>query len=104
MGYITDILDEEYQRLRALSLKYESEITSLPRGSISIKKRGRNKYLYLAYREKGKIRFDYIGPEDSVNARMVIEKIERRKEYEDKLKQVKQNLAEIERAVHGRKR
>ena len=61
MSYLKSILKEEYERLRALSGKYQDEISALPRGSISIKKRNQREYVYLAYRKKGNVKFEYVG-------------------------------------------
>ncbi|MDM8522810.1 hypothetical protein QUF80_05500 [Desulfococcaceae bacterium HSG8] len=103
MSYIRSVMEEEYQRLESLSGKYHAQISSLPKGSVSIKKRGRKKYLYLAYRQKDKVVSEYVGPEDSENAKAVIEKVRCRKLYEDKLRQVKKDLTEIRKVLHGRK-
>ena len=103
MSYVKNILQEEFQRLKALSEKYADEIRLLPIGCVSIKKRNYKQYLYLAYREKDKVRFEYIGPLISEKAKSVIKKIEQRKDYERKLKQIKKDLTEIEKVVNGRK-
>ena len=103
MSYLKGVLKEEQQRLKALCNKYRSEIEALPRGSVSIKKRNNNEYLYLAYRQKNKVKFEYIGPIVSKKARAVIKQIELRKKYETKMKQVKQDLVEIEKVMNGRK-
>jgi len=103
MSYLKSILQEEYQRLKTLSDKYHEKINSLPRGSISIKKRNQKEYLYLAYRRQNKVRFKYIGTILSENSQAVLKEIELRKDYEYKLKQVKKNLLEIEMAANGRK-
>jgi hypothetical protein len=103
MSYIKSILQEEFQRLKALLKKYVDEMNSLPRGSVSIKKRNHREYLYLAYRQKNKVRFEYIGPIVSENCKAVLKKIEVRKNYEDKLRQVKKDMQEIQKVMNGRK-
>lgn len=103
MSYIKAILQEEYQRLEALSDKYLDEINALPRGSISIKKRNRREYLYLAYRQKNKLKFEYIGSIVSDKSQAVLKQVGLRKKFENKLKQVKKNLLEIEMVTNGRK-
>ncbi len=103
MSYLKNIIQEEYERLKALSEKYRAEIGSLPKGSLSVKKRNQKEYLYLAYRQKGKIRFEYVAPADSERAETTIRDIKLRKKYENKLKQVKTDLREIEKVLHGRK-
>lgn len=103
MSYIQNIMQEEHQRLQALYQKYMDKIESLPQGTVSIKKRNKRKYLYLAKRRNGKVRFGYIGPMDSEKACTIMEQVHRRKNYEVKLKQVKRDLEEIKKVVHGRK-
>jgi hypothetical protein len=101
MSYIKNIMQEEHQRLQALYQKYIDKIDSLPKGTVSIKKRNKRKYLYLASRRNGKVKFDYIGSVASENARKVLEQVKFRKDYERKLKQVKDDLREIERVLQG---
>ncbi len=103
MSYIKNIMQEEHQRLQALYQKYIDKIDSLPKGTVSIKKRNKSEYLYLASRRGAKVKFDYIGSVASENARKILEKVKFRKDYELKLKQVKGNLREIEKVLHGRK-
>jgi hypothetical protein len=96
-------MQEEHQRLQALYQKYTDKIDALPKGAVSIKKRNKRDYLYLASRRNGKVKFDYIGSVASENARKTIEQVKFRKDYERKLKQVKGNLKEIEKVIRGRK-
>ena len=103
MSYIKNIIQEEYQRLQALYQKYLDTIDALPKGTVSIKKRNKREYLYLASRRNRKVRFDYIGPVGSENARKILEQFELRKDYELKLKQVRADLRQIEKVIHGRK-
>ena len=103
MGYIKSIMQEEHQRLQALYQKYMEKIDSFPKGAVSIKKRNQNEYLYLARRQGGKVRFNYIGSLASEKARKILELVNDRKNYESNLKQVKNDLKEIEKVIHGRK-
>jgi len=103
MSYVKNIMQEEFQRLKSLSEKYTDEIRLLPKGSVSIKKRNNKEYLYLACREKDRVRFEYIGPLISEKAIAAIKKIEQRKDFERKLKQINKDLAELKKVVNGRK-
>jgi len=103
MGYLKGVLHEERKRLKALSKKYSSEIASLPRGCVSIKKRRDQDYLYLVFRQGSKVNFKYIGQVSSENSKDVLKRIELRKKYEKKLKQVTKDLEEIEKVISGRK-
>lgn len=96
-------MQEEHNRLQALHKKYINKIESLPKGTVSIKKRNKGEYLYLAYRQDGKVKFDYIGSVGSEKARKIMEQVKFKKDYKQKLKQVKNDLKEIEKVIHGRK-
>ncbi len=103
MAMVFDILEEERNRLINLKEKYERQLSDLPKGTLSRKRRWNREYVYLAYRESGKVKFDYVGPEDSEAARELTNKIAQRKELEDKLRQVNENLIEVERSLRGKR-
>lgn len=103
MAMVFDILEEEKKRLMDLKEKYERQLFSLPKGSISRKRRWNREYIYLAYREADKIKFEYIGPVDSEAAKKLLEKIDKRKELENKLRQVDKNLKDVERGLRGKR-
>ena len=103
MSYLKNIIQEEHQRLQALCKKYKDKIELLPKGAVSIKKRNKSEYLYLAIRRDGRVKFDYIGSVGLEKASKIMEQVELRKDYKQKLKQVKSDLKEIERVIHGKK-
>jgi 2-oxo-4-hydroxy-4-carboxy--5-ureidoimidazoline (OHCU) decarboxylase len=103
MSYIKNKMQEEHQRLQALYQKYLEKIDSFPKGTVSIKKRNKNEYLYLASRQGDRVKFDYIGSVDSEKARKIMDQVNTRKSYESKLKQVKSDLKEIGKVIHERK-
>jgi len=103
MSYIKQVMQEEYQRLQALYQKYMDKVDSFPKGTISIKKRNKAEYLYLASRQGDKVKFSYIGSVGSDKARDIMDQVNDRKKYEQKLKKVKDDLKEIGKVVHGRK-
>lgn len=101
MAVVMDILDNERMRLVKLLSKYESEISQMPRGSISMKKRSSRDYAYLAHREGKRVVFDYVGPAYADAVQELRQMIERRKELEDKVRQAKQNLKAVERSLRA---
>ena len=70
---------------------------------MSVKKRKDRKYLYLARRKDGKVKFDYIGPMASEKAQKVLAQVNERKHYETRLNQVNRDLKDIGKVIHGRK-
>ena len=103
MAAVFDVLRDERNRLRELRERYSQEISDLPKGSLSRKRRGKSEYCYLAYREAGRVKFDYIGRADSEAVNSVTEKIQRRRALEEKLRLVNQNLEEVERSLRGQR-
>ena len=101
MAVVMDILEDERRRVVRLISKYESEMSELPKGSISIKKRSSRDYAYLAHREGRKVVFDYVGPASSDAVQELRGKIKRRKELEDRIRQVKRNLKAVERSLRA---
>ncbi|MCD4655816.1 hypothetical protein K8T06_17995 [bacterium] len=100
MSVVQHILREEYDRLQELVSFYSEAIEKLPKGSISWKKRNDKIYAYLVYRDHKKIKFIYLGKENSEKAVEISRHIEARKEKEKLLRQVKANLKEIKKALH----
>lgn len=103
MGYIHQVMNDEHHRLEALSKKYRDLIGTFPKGTASVKKRKGGEYLYLASRKDGKVKFDYVGSLASDKAKEILDRINERKNYELKLKQVNRDLEDIGKIIHGRK-
>jgi hypothetical protein len=103
MAMIFDILDDERRRLLQLIKQYEREISELPKGSLSCKRRGNKEYYYLAYRDMEKVKFDYVGPSDSEDVEIVKQKIEERKALEKNLRRARENLKDVERSLRGQR-
>ena len=103
MAMVFDILEEEKHRLLSLKARYEEQLSEMPKGSLSRKKRWNREYLYLAFRESGKVKFQYVGAVDSDAAEKAEAMVQRRKGFEKKLNQVKESLADVERGLRGRR-
>ncbi len=103
MALVFDVLEEEKHRLVSLRAKYEQQLQAFPKGTISRKKRGNREYLYLAHRRSGKVKFEYVGPVGSEVAQEAELQVQRRKDLEQKLSQVEENLADVERGLRGKR-
>ncbi len=103
MSILKDVLSDEHERLKSLVQWYKQEIALLPKGSISIKKRKDREYLYLNYREKDRVKSNYVGHIKSEKAIEVGDKIKQRMKYEEELKVIKKDFKELERALYGKK-
>ena len=102
MSIVFHILEEEIQRLQRLSQKYKHEIQKLPKGSISLKKRYNKQFAYLSFRENDKVKFNYLGSSDNPAILLLKEKINQRKQYENKLKIVLNDIKEVSTAINAR--
>ena len=100
MSILQDILKEEKIRLTALKQKYEKELEKLPRGSLSKKLRNNKPYYYLAYRDGEKVKFQYIGKEDSEKLHILQKQVSKRHGLILKLKQVNEELKELSKSVN----
>jgi len=64
VGYILNLIAIEEMRIKTLKERYEAQLLSLPKGTIRTRKRGRNIYYYLSYRDGKRIITDYVGKEE----------------------------------------
>lgn len=99
MAVIHEILKEELERLYELQELYGNKINDLPRGSVQEKDRNGKLYSYIAYRSGDIIKYEYIGKSSSDRAAQVKGQIKKRKEFEQKLKQIRKDIKEIEKAL-----
>ncbi len=103
MSIVKDILREEKNRLVILKDQIEKQISSLPKGSLSRKKRSSGWFYYLAYRDSEKIIFKYIGKENSPKVIALVDAIKKRRKLEKRLIEIKSNLRDIKRGLGERK-
>lgn len=102
MSTLTDIIQEEKERLENLISFYENEIYKLPKGYISIKNINGHKYCYQSYRDGKKVKTIYIGDESSEELIIFRKRIEERKNLEKLYRQTKKYLIETKRSIRGK--
>jgi hypothetical protein len=88
------VLKEEKQRNMRLQDVYEKELSSLPKGSIVVKRISGNDYYYLMYRQKSKVKTDYLGNDEKMLVNLKRD-IERRNELINVLKRLKIEYRQI---------
>ncbi|NPV92659.1 MAG: hypothetical protein HPY50_17975 [Firmicutes bacterium] len=93
---IKSVLEEEYKRLNEMESLFRQKLSSLPKGSISIKKINGKEYVYLNYREEGRSRSRYIKQEELGKIQF---QILQRKKYENALKEIQEDYKIIKRAL-----
>ena len=102
MSIIKDILKDEKERLILLRNQIEEQISSLPKGSLSKKRRNNRYFYYLAYREGRKVIFKYVGKENSSQVISLDEDIQKRRKFEKRLRDIKRDLKDINRGLGER--
>jgi len=91
---IYGMLKEEKQRNLELQEAYVTEIKLLPKGSLAAKRRNNRTYYYLRYRDKDKVKTDYIGKSDSA-MEDIRRGIDKRKQLEIVVKRLKTEYKQI---------
>jgi len=102
MSIVKDILKDEKKRLIVLKDQIEEQIASLPKGSLSKKKRGNKWYYYLAYRDGKKVVFKYVCKENAPEVISLDKAIRKRKKLEKRLRDIKKDLKDIKRGLGER--
>ena len=74
LNLILHTVTQEKQRIEYMLLKYQNELSSLPRGTISEKTVGEKSYYYLKYRDGKKVVSKYVSKKEIENVRALVEK------------------------------
>jgi hypothetical protein len=99
MSGIKSVVLEENARLHELVELYNKNISQFPKGSLVKKKRGKQFFCYLSYREAGKVKSDYIGSVNSEKVQELEMKIEQRRKYERLRKETLERIEDMKRLV-----
>jgi len=97
MSISKNILSEEHENLLRQLNRFMDEKKRLPKGSIRMKSIRKKKYPYLQYKENGKVKSKLIKQDDDIDE--IIKKIERRKIIEVRIRNIKVEIREIEKAL-----
>ena len=95
---IREMLEEELDRNARAQEAYAAERDRLPKGSVTVKRRGGKEYCYLKYRDGSRIVTDYVGKAPIVETELRAS-VARRKEIEATIRQLRVERAYIERAL-----
>lgn len=101
---INGILDDEYQRSIRMSERYAQELEGLPKGSLLLRNMpdSNSTYIYLKYREDGKVISKYIGTTEKIDIDDLKNKIERRRELQGILRRLKAEQKDLKKLLkHG---
>ena len=98
LNLILSTILQEKERIDRMLAKYQEELGTLPRGTISEKKVKQSTYFYLKYREGKKVISRYI-PQKDVEA--VREQVEKRRHIETMIRSLQEERAIAEKALEG---
>jgi hypothetical protein len=96
MSILSEILQEEYDRLNATIASYEKAASELPKGSVVKKRIDGRTYSYLQWREGQQVKSRYLKASELDE---VAEKVRRRKEFEQEIKVLYASKREFDRVV-----
>jgi hypothetical protein len=96
MSILSEILNEEYERLNKTIASYKAMAEDLPKGSIREKLINGKRYKYLQWRDNDRVKSKYINPEELAS---LSEKIEQRRGYEKEIKSLLVSKKEFDRVV-----
>ena len=89
---------QEKERIDRMLTKYQEELETLPKGTISEKKVRQSTYFYLKYREGKKVISRYIHKK---NVEAVREQVEKRRHIETMIRSLQEERAIAEKALEG---
>ena len=98
LNLILSTILQEKERIDRMLAKYQEELGTLPKGTISEKKVRQSTYFYLKYREGKKVISRYI-PQKDVEA--VREQVEKRRHIETMIRSLQEERAIAEKALEG---
>ncbi len=97
MNLIIDTIRKEKRRIEYQLQQYRKILDELPKGTLSERKRGSQKYYYLKYRESGKVISKYVGKDVD----QLSDLIEKRKHTEVMIKSLEEELKIANKALEG---
>ena len=98
LNLILHTFTQEKQRIEYMLLKYQNELSSLPRGTISEKTVGEKTYYYLKYRDGKKVVSQYVSKKEIENVRALVEK---RRHIETMVKSLQEEKAIADKVLEG---
>lgn len=102
---IKSVLREELRNSIKMKERYEEELHKLPKGSLIPKKINGGIYFYLEYRDRGKIKFDYVGKKNISDKEIKRWKEikELRAKYRNNISVLKKQIKYLRGTLRGRK-
>lgn len=90
---------DELERNKRMTVRYEKEIESLPKGSLFKRKIGSKEYFYLTFRNGEKVVSRFLGNAESFDCTQLKTQLSRRKELQKLLRKLKAEKKELEKEL-----
>jgi len=101
MSIVMHLCNDEKDRLEEYIGFAKNKLEEHLRGSLQVKKRHNQEYLYLVYRDAARVVFKYLGRDEPLLRADIENQLAKRKELEAKLKQAESLLIEVSRAIRN---
>lgn len=98
---IKGVLQEELRNSRRMRRRYQQALRKLGKGSLSLRMIRGHRYYYRAVYEKGRMCFRYLGKLSPPAIAQWRERERQRKRYRRLLREVKRQIAFLERMLRG---
>lgn len=96
---LKSVFQDELERTNRLIKRYEAELGTLPKGSVFKRKIGNQEYLYLNYRNGGKVLSKFLGNVKDFPLEDFMQKLDKRKELTALLKKLVADKKALEKEL-----
>lgn len=101
MSVYSDILKEDIERVQRIAEQYRNRISEFPKGSIMVREFGNKRYIYLKYRENGKVIQEYVSCFDEKKCEELRNQINERKALEKEYKDLIMQEKDMKKALRA---
>lgn len=102
MDMVKSVLKEELEHSLEMLEHYRVSLSGLPRGSLVKKRINGREYWYVVRREEGKIKTHYVGKADGEEAAAMRKEMEKRRHYEELLREVERKIRYLKKVIDVR--
>ena len=104
MNPVKGVLAEELKNSERMLKKYAQALDALPKGSLVPKTIKERLFYYLAYRQRGRVKFEYKGKLPPEEIAKLKEAMALRAKYRGLMADLRKQIVFIKHALHERKR
>jgi len=102
MDMVRSVLKEELEHSIEMREHYLASLSGFPRGSLVKKRINGSEYWYVVRREEGKVKTRYAGKVNGDKADAMRKEIEKRRHYEELLREVERKIRYLKKVIDVR--